>query len=48
MGGFAEACRRRRMKINVVKNKMMILNGDRVSVCKYLFFHVCVCDCVCA
>ena len=37
VGQFAEVCRRRRMKVNAGKSKVMVLNAEEGLVCE---FHV--------
>ena len=34
MGKFAEVCRRRRLKVNADKSKMMVLNGEEGLECE--------------
>ena len=34
MGRFAEVCRRRRLKFNAGKSKVMVLNGEEILECK--------------
>ena len=40
--GFAEVCRRRRLKVIAGRNKLMVLNGEEGLVCEVHVYGICL------